>query len=1184
MKKKLHSFLLQLIFLFSAGVLFAQIQTPLDIALRTMIEDAKKYELSSNDISDVVVSDNVFTRSNEMTNIYFAQRYKGIEIYNAIMNFTISKEGKVIYTGNRFIKDIAHKVNATQAQISPADAILYVLADLGGNMVVKPRLLETKSDKSFVFDKAELSYANIPVKLRYQTMPDGSLRLAWDVAIDYKGGRDYWSIRVDALTGKILEKKSFTVHCQIPNDKFAHSDNHGHVAITYPELITIPQALEKTNVFGSPNQYNVFAFPLENPKQGPRTLLSDPADLIASPYGWHDTNGASGPEYTITRGNNVYAFEDRDADYSSASDEPDGTSNLVFDFPIDLNKEPEKYTDAAVVQLFYVMNFMHDFTYKFGFDEYANFQEKNYLNTGIGNDQVIALSQFDANTLTNINNADFSTPSDGGNGRVRMFLWDNSLSADKNVKVNAPITVSGAYSSTTASFGPALSFTSPVTGDGIVADDGDLDNPSFACSPLDKGNGGDMPGKVVLIDRGGCEFGAKALNAQNNGAIAVIICNFEEATVGMAGGAVGSQVTIPTVMLKKSDCEKIKIAAGKGLNITLQAPDPNVSGPKLIDGSLDNGIMAHEFGHGVSTRLTGGPANSGCLGNAEQMGEGWSDFLALVTTVKSWDDKTKVRGVGTYVTKEDSLGKGIRTYPYSLDMGINPHTYSSIISNSEVHFVGEVWTTMLWDLYWAFVDKYGFDASYTNTNSGNYKVVKLVMDALKIQPCSPGFVDGRNSIIAADQLNYKGENECLIWQTFARRGLGFYADQKNSDVVGDEIEDFSNRPICLNKIFIKKEATPFINAGDEITYTITISNYKSTASNNVVVTDNIVNGTTYVNGSATNGGTVTGNVISFDLGTMASEQVKVVSYKVKSSTSVYSLRQVYDDCEQLDNWDIQTITGSNGWNQLDVLSHSPTLAFAIEDAASENRQDLFFLKPYTVTGAKPVLRFYHIYDTQPGVDGGFVEITEDGTKWTNVKPFFIRHGYPSKLAYGTFVLPNVDAFSGKTDDWVDTYVDLSSYIGKTIKGVRFRFGSDATVSAVGWFIDDIEYMDMKNYNSEACVTTSDGDMECASAPEQGTIIESQASVATKDLQKGEMATYPNPASNTIKVVLKSGTGGEHKLQILSLDGKLIQTETIKLLNGENIQSVDISTIPTGCYIIKIQNDKVYYVNKIIISN
>jgi extracellular elastinolytic metalloproteinase len=79
------------------------------------------------------------------------------------------------------------------------------------------------------------------------------------------------------------------------------------------------------------------------------------------------------------------------------------------------------------------------------------------------------------------------------------------------------------------------------------------------------------------------------------------------------------------------------------------------------DGDLEAGIVIHELAHGLSTRLTGGPANSGCLawGESGGMGEGWGDFLA--TTIRS-----------TEVHKDYAMGawaantpKGIRNFIYS---------------------------------------------------------------------------------------------------------------------------------------------------------------------------------------------------------------------------------------------------------------------------------------------------------------------------------------------------------------------------------------------------------------------------------------------------------------------------------------------------------------------------------------
>jgi len=63
----------------------------------------------------------------------------------------------------------------------------------------------------------------------------------------------------------------------------------------------------------------------------------------------------------------------------------------------------------------------------------------------------------------------------------------------------------------------------------------------------------DLTGKIAVIYRNTCEFGAKALNAQDSGAVAVIIINRDPEVVEMGGGALGASVTIPVVMLTSTD-------------------------------------------------------------------------------------------------------------------------------------------------------------------------------------------------------------------------------------------------------------------------------------------------------------------------------------------------------------------------------------------------------------------------------------------------------------------------------------------------------------------------------------------------------------------------------------------------------------------------------------------------------
>src|SRR5690606_17384845 len=104
--------------------------------------------------------------------------------------------------------------------------------------------------------------------------------------------------------------------------------------------------------------YRVFASAKESPDDGDRTDEVDPhvaggtdPATGASPYGWHDLNGAAGPETTLTSGNNVNACVDADANNTcDPGSQPDGGASLIFQPPLDLGtQQPAAYRDAAVV-------------------------------------------------------------------------------------------------------------------------------------------------------------------------------------------------------------------------------------------------------------------------------------------------------------------------------------------------------------------------------------------------------------------------------------------------------------------------------------------------------------------------------------------------------------------------------------------------------------------------------------------------------------------------------------------------------------------------------------------------------------------------------------------------------------------------------------------------------------------
>lgn len=197
------------------------------------------------------------------------------------------------------------------------------------------------------------------------------------------------------------------------------------------------------------------------------------------------------------------------------------------------------------------------------------------------------------------------------------------------------------------------------------------------------------------------------------------------------------------------------------------------------DGDFDSGIIVHEYGHGVSIRTVGGPSNSSCLSSRQQPGEGLSDFWALAFTARASDTGTTPRPMGTYVLGQATSGAGIRDQVYTTDLLANTHTYEDINGFlPEVHFVGEVWASIHWEMYWALVNAHGFSANlYDGTgDAGNQRALLYTEEGLKNTPCNPTFTQVRDAFIQAAQDNHGGEDVCLLWSAFAKRGLGSDAD------------------------------------------------------------------------------------------------------------------------------------------------------------------------------------------------------------------------------------------------------------------------------------------------------------------------------------------------------------------------------------------------------------------------
>lgn len=378
---------------------------------------------------------------------------------------------------------------------------------------------------------------------------------------------------------------------------------------------------------------------------------------------------------TTTSGNNVFAYIDAIAPngFSNGDYAAETTSPLTFDYKYRTEEAETSVNNrkAAIVNLFYMNNYLHDVFYDYGFDEKSgNAQVSNFGRGGAEKDPIRAEVQ----DYSGFNNANMSTPADGGSPRMQMYLWDSKdATFGKDYGVTA--TANGSAISMTAmqrsSFGQGQF---DLSGDVVVFDDGVAPGRD-GCTVA--ANGADMAGKIVIVDRGTCAFTVKVKNAQDKGAIGVIVVN--NVAAGLPGmGGTDATVKIPNIGVSLADGNKIyaEIAAGKTVSVKMFNSRP------FKDSSWDNAIVSHEWGHYISNRLVGN--GNGLYNNqGRSMGEGWGDFHALMMIAEAKDlelpGNDKLQRAYAAISYVDEFYYGIRSVPYSIDKTVNGKSFRNIV-------------------------------------------------------------------------------------------------------------------------------------------------------------------------------------------------------------------------------------------------------------------------------------------------------------------------------------------------------------------------------------------------------------------------------------------------------------------------------------------------------------------------
>jgi uncharacterized protein (TIGR03437 family) len=469
----------------------------------------------------------------------------------------------------------------------------------------------------------------------------------------------------------------------------------------------------------------------------------------------------------------------------------------------------------------------------------------------------------------------------------------------------------------------------------------------------------------------------------------------------------------------------------------------NLTSPQ-IDGSFDQGILIHELTHGVSSRLV---SNSMGLGHFQSlsMGEGWSDYLGLVLLRSEQDDPNAVYPVGGYVIND--YARGGRRYPYSTDLQINPLTFKNVGDVLEVHAAGEIWCNMLWEMRALLIGRYGF-------SEGQRQSIQLVIDGLKLTPTFPSFIDARDAILLADRVNNQGANQCLIWQAFAKRGMGFYADTMGAGAVAT-VESFDVAPACSAIGSLRLDKRSYV---DNETVYITLSDANAVSPVIVDVTSSRTGDRERVKlePAASIPGLFNG-LIRLDDGRgrdgdgmlqgsdEARDQIRVVyldrdtdlsdSLHVTATAEWTRELVILDDDVERGN---QTWLTNGTWAITGDLSGSPTHSWRIMGTSIDPvfRNDLFLTSPLLdLTGLGEVtLSFSHSRQLTRTRDYGHIEISvDDGVTWTMV-----------------------ESFTDNQAGFVPSQVRLQGLEGRARARLRFHLASPLIGrDPVLWAVDDI---------------------------------------------------------------------------------------------------------------------------------
>ncbi len=218
--------------------------------------------------------------------------------------------------------------------------------------------------------------------------------------------------------------------------------------------------------------------------------------------------------------------------------------------------------------------------------------------------------------------------------------------------------------------------------------------------------------------------------------------------------------------------------------------------------ALDASVIFHEFSHGLTSRLIGGPLNAVSLlaPQSAGMSEGWSDYFAC-----------SIIGINVIAAWVANKAEGIRRHPYDANY---PGSFNDLGKPdfSNKHQIGELWCATLLE----------FDRQV-----GSPLALQVVVDSLKLMPANPSFLDARDAMVraldsmaAANMVAAAAHRSAInaLWTAFGHFGMGPAATTDGAQldgIVADTTVPGASRGPTTGSGVQTRSATPRLTIPDK---------------------------------------------------------------------------------------------------------------------------------------------------------------------------------------------------------------------------------------------------------------------------------------------------------------------------------------------------------------------------------